>query len=225
MNRPDNSTRTGDVVYMQRFRSGKSLSPLRQAEAYWSALREDTGVPRRSQIDPRGLAGVLRYTFILERIAPGIARLRLSGQHLVTLAGMEVRGMPLSAFFVPSARDEIGRMLETLFDGPAVLEADLVSEAPRGQRPIEARLLLLPLRNERNEVTRALGVLVADHEVEPRDPLRFSIAGSEMRPVDGVAAPAAVAPQTPPPVATGFAEAPAPLRGAPYLRLVKSDKD
>ncbi len=85
------------VIAMHRFRSGKSLSPIRQAEAYWSALRTGSEIPFRSQIDPRGLENILRQTFILERIAPGIARFRLAGgQALNEMAAMEVRGMPLS---------------------------------------------------------------------------------------------------------------------------------
>ena len=44
---------TGKVVQMQGFRSGKSLSPIRQVEAYWTALREGGSIPRRTQIDPR----------------------------------------------------------------------------------------------------------------------------------------------------------------------------
>ncbi|MGD9866199.1 MAG: hypothetical protein AB7S99_23615, partial [Pseudodonghicola sp.] len=54
---------SGDnVVVMNRFRGGRSLSPLRQAEAYWLALCDEDGaggVPRRTRIDPRALANIL----------------------------------------------------------------------------------------------------------------------------------------------------------------------
>jgi len=36
----------------------------------------------RSQIDPRGLEQVLPSAFILERIAPGVARFRIAEHHL-----------------------------------------------------------------------------------------------------------------------------------------------
>ncbi len=91
----------GKIVSMVRFDSGRSVSPIRQAEAYWTALLTGRGVPMRSQIDPRGLENILEYTFILERIAPGLARYRLAGSHLNNLAGMEVRGMPLTTFLNP----------------------------------------------------------------------------------------------------------------------------
>ncbi len=61
---------SGKIVAMDRFDSGRSLSPIRQAEAYWTALLTGNAVPMRSQIDPRGLENILEYTFILERIAP-----------------------------------------------------------------------------------------------------------------------------------------------------------
>lgn len=54
----------GKIVAMDRFDSGRSLSPIRRAEAYWTALLSGDSVPMRSQIDPRGLENVLEYTFI-----------------------------------------------------------------------------------------------------------------------------------------------------------------
>ena len=144
-----------DVIMMDRFRSGRSLSPIRQAEAYWAALRDEAEVPKRSQIDPRGLENILEFSFILERIAPGIARFRLAGQHLTRLAGMEVRGMPLTAFFTAAARTHISAALENVFSEPAVAEVTLTGEGPSGHTGIEARMILLPLKNELGEVNRA----------------------------------------------------------------------
>ena len=92
---------------MSRFRKGGAQSPLRQAEAYWTALRRGDDVPSRSQIDPRGLENILSNTFILERIAPGIARFRLAGSLVNEMAGMEVRGMPVTAFFTTEARKQL----------------------------------------------------------------------------------------------------------------------
>ena len=38
-------------------------------------------------------------------MAPSVARFRLAGAHLSELMGMEVRGMPMTALFLPDARD------------------------------------------------------------------------------------------------------------------------
>ncbi|MHA6261897.1 PAS domain-containing protein [Arenibacterium sp. CAU 1754] len=213
------------VISMARFRSGASLSPIRQAEAYWTALRDGAGIPRRTQIDPRGLENLLEYAFILERIAPGIARFRLAGQHLTNSAGMEVRGMPITAFFTPAARGQMSAILEHLFDAPAVAKLSLTSEARYRAPPYEAHMILLPLKCDLGAISRALGVLVSDAP-GTQVPTRFNIAGSTSRLVADM--PVAVPPQERPvrhaPVA-GFAEPPvAPLGGrAPHLRLVSSE--
>ncbi len=210
---------SGKVVAMDRFRSGTSLSPIRQAEAYWAALRDGADIPFRSQIDPRGLEQVLEYVFILERIAPGIARFRLAGQHLCKLAGMEVRGMPLTAFFTPASRDHVSATLEHVFDTPAVAELALEAERQSLRGACEARIILLPLKSDMGDCTRILGVLVADGDFG-RQPRRFDATGTDLRDLavssrTQVAAVEAV---------KGFAEAQTVLEGrAPYLRLVKTD--
>ncbi|NSY38813.1 PAS domain-containing protein [Leisingera sp. ANG59] len=172
----------GNVVSMNRFRKGGALSPLRQAEAYWTALRRGDDVPSRSQIDPRGLENILSNTFILERIAPGIARFRLAGSQVNEMAGMEVRGMPVTAFFTSDARKQLSNAMEHMFDTPAVVELELQILAPRLSSPREARMLLLPLRSDLGDISRVLGVLVAD-EVTSVTSQRFSITSIEMRAV------------------------------------------
>ncbi len=220
--RPDAGPEVGKVIAMDRFRSGKSLSPIRQAEAYWCALRDGGDIPKRSQIDPRGLENILEYAFILERVAPGIARFRLAGHHLNDLAGMEVRGMPLTAFFTPAGRREIGAVLESVFDTPAVAELSLIGERQRGGASQEARMILMPLKSDLGDTNRALGVLVADGPTL-RTPRRFDVENAAMRPVSGMQVQAAVDAAEPArePV-SGFEEAQSPLQGrAPHLRLVK----
>ncbi|MBY6138305.1 PAS domain-containing protein [Leisingera daeponensis] len=169
-----------NVVSMARFRKGGALSPLRQAEAYWTGLRRGDDVPSRSQIDPRGLENILSNTFILERIAPGIARFRLAGSLVNEMAGMEVRGMPVTAFFTADARKQLSSAMEHMFDTPAVVELELQIEAPRQSSPREARMLLLPLRSDLGDISRVLGVLVAD-EGKTATSQRFSITSIAMR--------------------------------------------
>lgn len=187
--RSGNEMTTGQnkIVSMNRFRQGGSVSPLRQAEAYWTALRRGDDVPSRSQIDPRGLESILSNTFILERIAPGIARFRLAGTLVNEMAGMEVRGMPVTAFFTTDARKQLSSAMEHMFDTPSVVELELQIEAPRQRAPREARMLLLPLRSDLGDISRVLGVLVAD-EGAATTSQRFSISSIEMRAVDMTAA-------------------------------------
>ncbi|MDA7963200.1 PAS domain-containing protein [Ruegeria sp.] len=206
---------------MDRFDSGRSLSPIRQAEAYWTALLTGDGVPMRSQIDPRGLENILEYTFILERIAPGLARFRLAGSHLNKLAGMEVRGMPLTAFFEAGARDEVKTHLEQVFSAPAVTELSVISSGNLGRARLQARMILLPLKSDLGDVSRILGVMVSDGTIGTT-PRRFTISDSRVRKVADVQLPPKPAPNK----VAGFAEDQEGFEPRkPHLRLVSSRDD
>ncbi|MCD9147845.1 PAS domain-containing protein [Pseudophaeobacter flagellatus] len=170
------------VVPMKNFRNSVSVSPMRQAEAYWTALQRGDDIPNRSQIDPRGLENILSQTFILERVAPGVARFRLAGQKVNEMAGMEVRGMPITAFFTPDARKQMSAALEHMFEAPAIVEIEMQTEGSRLRGRREARMLLLPLRSDLGDVSRALGVFVSEGNPS-KTSQRFSISSIEMRAV------------------------------------------
>lgn len=211
-------TKFGKIVAMDRFDSGRSLSPIQQAEAYWTALLSGDGVPMRSQIDPRGLENILPNTFILERIAPGLARFRLAGSHLNTLAGMEVRGMPLTAFFEPSARTQVTEILEQVFAGPAIAELELASTGGFGRTDLQARMILLPLKSDLGDVSRVLGVMVSDGAIGAT-PRRFDVSHHKLCAVSEIQAPQ----QPVQPVVEGFAEEQQEFkRPGSHLRLVVS---
>ncbi|WP_170769764.1 PAS domain-containing protein [Ruegeria lacuscaerulensis] len=211
----------GKIVAMDRFDSGRSLSPIRQAEAYWTALLTGDGVPMRSQIDPRGLENILEYTFILERIAPGLARFRLAGSHLNNLAGMEVRGMPLTAFFEPGARTQITDVLKEVFAKPAIAELGLISSGALGRTRMQARMILLPLKSDLGDVSRILGVMVSDGVIGAT-PRRFDVSDQKLRRVSDVQAPQKPAR----PSEVGFAEDQTDFkRPGSHLRLVVSRDD
>ncbi|WP_170424828.1 PAS domain-containing protein [Ruegeria arenilitoris] len=208
----------GKIVAMDRFDSGRSLSPIRQAEAYWTALLTGDGVPMRSQIDPRGLENILEYTFVLERIAPGLTRFRLAGSHLNKLAGMEVRGMPLTAFFEASARDRVKEVTEQVFNQPGIANLGLTSAGRMGRVQLQARMILLPLRSDLGDVSRILGVMVSDGAIGAT-PRRFTLSEDELRPVTEVQVPQS----QPQGLETGFAEDQGRFeRPRAHLRLVVS---
>ncbi len=203
-----------NIVSLHRFSDGRGVTPLRQIEAYWSALRNGAAVPKRAQIDPRGLENMLEYAFILERIAPGIARIRLAGQHLKQLAGMEVSGMPLSTFFSPSGRNHVSAALEHVFDAPAVVELVLQGKPAWGRKAPEARMILLPLQDENGQINRAMGVLVAE-DPKAHAKLCLSVVDTVLRPASGFEH------VETPKVAAGFAETNEPESGpTAHLRLV-----
>jgi hypothetical protein len=220
------------VISMLGFREQVRFLEIKQIEAYWEGLRMGRLVPLRSEIDPRGIERALEYTFILERIAPGLGRFRLSGMHLNDLLGMEVRGMPFTSFFTPAARNSVTDALELVFDGPQVAELTLAAEKGIGRPAMDAKVILLPLRSDLGEVTRVLGGLVTDGPIG-RSPRRFDVTDVQMKALERGHAPATVA--EPAPVKTpaeGFAEGQAPYTAPtekgpddkhPTLRLVVSN--
>lgn len=214
------SGRNGNVVFMNRFRNGRPLSPLHQAEAYWSALRREGDIPWRNEIDPRGLEPVLRHVFILERTAPDQAQFRVAGQQVNNLAGVDLRRMPLAALFAARHRAAVGALLRDVFAMPAV--GDLVLTAGGaddtgnpGGGTLEARMMLLPLRSDSGEVGRALGILLSDQDM-PATPRRFELLRAEARPVSGRSAEVLCGG-----IRRGEGQAPMP-ENASYLRLVPS---
>jgi hypothetical protein len=148
--------------------------PLRELEAYWELLRDGRLVPDRSEVDPRGFPGGLSQSFLLERIAPGLARIRVTGRHLCDLMGIDMQGLPLTSLFLPEARPGIIEILSAVFEEPAVARAKLSSPGGIGRRTLDARLLILPLRDDQGDVTRAVGCLVAEGAIG-RTPRRFTV--------------------------------------------------
>ncbi|MGI3167539.1 PAS domain-containing protein [Pseudooceanicola sp. C21-150M6] len=217
---------SGTVVEMTQFASHAHYQPLREVEAYWTALRAGRLVPRRSDVDPRGMENALQYAFVLERIATGMGRLRIAGTHLTDLLGMEVRGMPFSAFFTPEARGDIADVLEAAFSDPARVTVDVVAETALGKPGLEGRLILLPLKSDLGDISRVLGCFVTRGTIG-RAPRRFGITnvsvspllgdahipddGAEDADIAGRSAPKARKPETAP--SGGFAETGAPFAG------------
>lgn len=192
---------------------------IAEMRSYWESLRQGRAIPNRSDVEPQGIRAALDYAFILERIAPGAARFRLAGRHLVDLMGMEVRGMPVCSLLNPDSRGRLSDVLETVFKGPQIVEIVMHSRAAYGRPALDGRLLLLPLKSDLGDITRALGCLVGEGEIG-RGPRRFDILRDSVFPVIEGAAPII-------PRAGGFAEDPPPWRppvlARPVLKPVTSD--
>lgn len=179
---------------------------LGELRGYWEGLRQGRAIPSRGDVEPRGIRRALDYAFILERIAPGAARFRLAGRHLIDLMGMEVRGMPICAFLNTSSRGRLSDVLESVFRGPQIAELVLDSPATYGRPAMSGRMLLLPLRSDLGDVTRALGCMICEGEVG-ESPRRFDLVSDEEFPV----IPGAKVLE-PSPSRAGFEEPPAPWK-------------
>ena len=236
----DNSTKTTqNIVSMSDYQPHSGYAPISLVEAYWDALRDGREMPKRADIDPRGIESALEYAFILERVAPGVARLRIAGSHLHDLMGMEARGMPLTSFFEQENRTRVAGLLEEVFQTPATAELRLVSTASLGQPALDARMILLPLKSDLGDVSRILGCFVAVGDIGTI-PRRFDLSSVDMTRLGNGGAPTTAVPK---PAVDGFSApqsnfdgaAPTDKYGGPnlspnkpkwpaYLRLVQSDE-
>lgn len=165
--------KNGNVISIAAARTGAKYPAVAQAEGYWDGLRGNRLVPARADLDPRGISGILEHAFILEKIAPGMAKIRLSGQGLNDLLGMEMRGMPITSIFLPEAREQIRNALERLFDGPSTVHATLTSKGGFTRKTLEAQIFMAPMLDDQGRVTRALGALQIGGGID-RTPRRFS---------------------------------------------------
>lgn len=147
---------------------------LQSLERYWRTLRQAQHVPSRNDIEPSQIDAALPHAFILQRVAPGIARMRVAGQQLHNLLRMDARGMPISTFFLPEARDQIAKLVEAAFVEPAIISIPLSSPGSLVRSSMAGRMLMLPLRDDQGATTRILGALVATGDVGSR-PRRFQV--------------------------------------------------
>lgn len=188
---------------------------LQEVRAYWEAMRKDSRLPKRDDINPRGMASALEQVFLVEQIAPNHGRLRLAGMAISDLLGMDVRGMPITALLEPVARARLSEALGGLFRGEQILDLWLEAERGIGRPPLMARMLLLPLIGSHGEPDLALGCFCTKGDVG-RAPRRFTISRMLREPLPATAADH---------FASAFAELPRPMappRGRPNLRLVVS---
>lgn len=238
----DNSTESAHtVIAMSDYQQDNRFAPIAQIEAYWEAVRGARLLPKRSDIDPRGIEQSLEHAFILERVAAGIARMRIAGSHLNQVMGMEVRGMPLTSFFTPAARATVSDLLEVVFQTPAICTLHLTSAEAIGRPPLQGRLIMLPLKSDLGDVSRVLGCLVVSGDIG-NAPRRFDIAHKDVLHIAAGEAPVLTTQPNMPPVARPQQETPQNLlrgmaeeqrsfekaeakRRPPYLRLVKTDED
>ena len=216
----------GKVVPLDGIRNAMKFPAIAQVDAYWEGLRRGRAMPDRAEVDPRGLEGALEFAFMLEQIAPSVGRMRVAGMHLADILGMEVRGMPLTAFFEPASRERVGQVLADVVTTPKVADLLLTSDRGLGRPALSARLYLAPLSNGDGNAMRVLGCLQSSGGLG-RTPRRFRVQLVQMRRIVStethIPAPAAPVP--------AFSEDAAIFRHAPrgsgpakhpHLRLVKT---
>ncbi|WP_439122972.1 PAS domain-containing protein [Marivita sp.] len=128
---------------------------------YWTGLATQGDAPLWSDIDPAHIQDALEYAFMADRVGRTHARLRIAGGTISAELGQDCHGLPLSMLLMPGARHEFGAALATCFDTRTALDLTLSKRRNSTNPPIPARMVLYPLRNDSDAVTRLLGGLAA----------------------------------------------------------------
>lgn len=157
---------------------------------HWAKLKGDRIAPLRREIDPRPIASALSQTFIAALVAPRVARMRIAGTGLHDLMGMDVRGMPLTAFFNGPAREEVMRACGHVSQGGHVL-LPLRTEKAVGQPAMDGLLALLPLSSDGKRIDLVLGILESSGQIGTA-PRRFQLRTP--KPAPNAAAPSRTRP-------------------------------
>jgi hypothetical protein len=90
--------------------------------AYWQSKRRGDAVPRRADIDPTELRGLVNHVMLYDVVEPGrLFRIRLVGQAIVDFVGVNNTGKWVHETLPPGASE---RMVE-------ILTSVVVNRAPR----------------------------------------------------------------------------------------------
>ena len=173
---------SAEIVRLPKPGPVRSAPVLAQVEHYWDSLRNGRLVPARAEVHPKGLSGALSDCFILERIAPGLARVRVAGRSVAAILGEEPRGLPFGLLFDRERREEIEPILERVFSGPIVVDLSLTGSGAGLTGRIAGEMLLLPLKDDLGAVSRVLGCVKMAGPVA-RSGAALRIASSTERPI------------------------------------------
>ena len=130
--------------------------------AYWNEVRGERMAPRRFDIEPSRITGLLPDTFILERASRSDYQFRLAGTRVCEQFGREFRGSNILDLFGQNDREALERVLESICREGSVGVVSL-EVADNSGRPAKLEMLLLPLVHSGLEISRVLGSIAA-HE-------------------------------------------------------------
>ncbi|MEM6826191.1 MAG: PAS domain-containing protein [Pseudomonadota bacterium] len=170
---------TASVISLVERRAAVADPVLNRVETYWDDLRSGRNAPSRAEVSPQGLSNVLSNCFILERIAPGLARFRVFGRHVSDVMGADLRGMPISAMFFAEDREVLEETLTQVFDRPATARLAVESPGGFGRERLACKMALLPLRDDLGSMSRLLGAITVTGEVG-KTPRRLAITGKTL---------------------------------------------
>lgn len=135
----------------------------RQLYAYWDKIRNGRMAPRRFEIEPAKIAGLLRETFIAECTGLLAFRFRLAGTRVCQQFGRELRGVDFLSLWSVHDRNAVASQVRNIINDGAVGHGVFLAKTDTG-RQAAFEYLLLPLIHTGPSINRILGAITA---IEP----------------------------------------------------------
>ena len=135
----------------------------RQLYAYWDTIRNGRIAPRRFEVEPAKISGLLRETFIVECSGLLTFRFRLAGTRICEQFGRELRGVNFLSLWHNEDRNAVASMIRNIVDDGAVGHGTFLAYTNSG-REAAFEFSLLPLIQTGSSINRILGAITA---IEP----------------------------------------------------------
>jgi hypothetical protein len=135
----------------------------RQLYAYWDGIRNGRIAPRRFEIEPAKIAGLLRETFIAECTGLLGVRFRLVGTRVCQHFGRELRGVDFLSLWSTADRDATASLVRNVLNDGAVGHG-IFDAYTNTQRQARFEFTLMPLIHTGETINRLLGAITA---IEP----------------------------------------------------------
>lgn len=133
---------------------------------YWNEVRKDRMAPRRFEIEPSQIGGILPNTFILERTDSHTYRFRLAGTAVCDAFGQEFRDTNFLDGWNDDDTITLERLLAVVTNQGGVAVLDIEAGVSRRdnvqtitQETAAFEVILLPLVHTRDTVDRILGAM------------------------------------------------------------------
>lgn len=126
--------------------------------AYWNEVRAGRLAPKRFEIEPSRIAGILPDTFILEQQDNESVPFRLAGTRITETFAREFRGENIFNLFNDCDRLTIQRQISVIARQGAV-GTFLLSIDPESSDQAQVEMTIMPLIHTRDKVDRFVGAI------------------------------------------------------------------
>jgi hypothetical protein len=127
--------------------------------AYWNEVRGDRSAPRRFEIEPSRLSGILAETFLLERQDAANFPFRLAGTEICRRFGTELRGTNFIVGWQPDEQALLVERFAAIPDKAACGRFEIEAETADGRAVALFEAIVLPLTHTRGQIDRFVGAL------------------------------------------------------------------